>query len=153
AGPSLGGIVVDWGGWPWAFWINLPICAFVLALGPTMLRETARDRSLRLPDPLGVALVMATTSVITLGIVQSKTSAGWEWLGWKTLTCFAVGAVLLAWFIVRCRRTANPLLRLELFESSKVRYGAIGVVLLGVGFYAVNWAFVQHTVNQWGWTI
>jgi MFS family permease len=27
------------------------------------------------------------------------------------------------------------------------------VLFLGVGFYAVNWAFVQHTVNQWGWTI
>lgn len=153
AGPSLGGVVVDWGGWPWAFWINLPICAFVLALGPSMLRETARDGSLRLPDPLGVALVMATTSVITLGIVQSKSSPGWGWLGWKTLACFAVGGVLLGWFLARCQRSPNPLLRLELFHSNQVRYGVLGVVLLGVGFYAVNWAFVQHIVNQWDWTI
>jgi MFS family permease len=29
----------------------------------------------------------------------------------------------------------------------------MGVLLIGVGFYAVNWAFVQHTVNQWGWDI
>jgi MFS family permease len=34
-----------------------------------------------------------------------------------------------------------------------VRYGSLGVLLVGVGFYAVNWAFVQHTVNEWGWTI
>jgi EmrB/QacA subfamily drug resistance transporter len=153
AGPSVGGIVVDHGGWEWAFWINVPIGLLVLALGPFTLRETTRDRTRRLPDPLGAALVMATTSVITLGIVQSKTDPDWAWLGAKTLLCFGAGALLLAWFLVRCRRSSNPLLQLELFRANDVRYGALGVLLLGVGFYAVNWAFVQHTVNEWGWTI
>jgi MFS family permease len=96
---------------------------------------------------------MATTSVITLGIVQNKTEDGWGWLGWKTLLCFAIGAVLLAWFIVRCSRSDNPLLRLELFRSNQLRYGSLGVLFTGAGFYAVNWAFVQHTVNQWDWSI
>ncbi len=152
-GPSLGGVIVDHGGWEWAFWINLPICLFVLALGPFVLRESTRDRTRKLPDPVGVALVMATTSVITLAIVQSKTQPGWAWLGWKTLLCFASGGLLLAWFIGRCRRSPNPLLRLDLFRSRDLRYGSLGVLFTGVGFYAVNWAFVQHTVNQWGWDI
>ena len=153
AGPSIGGVIVDHGGWPWAFWLNLPIAAFVLALGPFVLRETARDRTRRLPDPLGVALVMATTSVITLGVVQRKTDPNWAWLGVKTLLCFAAGGALLAWFVVRCRRSPNPLLRPDLFRSNEVRFGALGVLFTGVGFYAVYWAFVQHLVNQWGWTI
>ena len=122
-GPSLGGVIVDHGGWEWAFWINLPICLFVLALGPFVLHESTRDRTRKLPDPLGVALVMATTSVITLAIVQSKTQPGWAWLGWKTLSCFAIGGLLLAWFIARCRRTPNPLLRLDMFRSRNLRYG------------------------------
>lgn len=153
AGPSIGGLIVDHGGWQWAFWINLPICLLVLAIGPFVLRETVRDRSLRLPDPLGVALVMATTSVITLAIVQSKSSHGWEWLGAKTLACFGIGAALLAWFLAACRRSPNPLLRLELFREPELRWGSLGVLFTGVGFYAVNWAFVQHTVNVWGWDI
>jgi hypothetical protein len=117
------------------------------------MRETTRDRTRRLPDLLGVVLVMATTSVVTLAIVQTKTQPGWGWLGWKTLLCFAAGAALLAWFIVRCSVSSNPLLRLDLFRSGDLRYGALGVVFIGVGFYAVNWAFVQHTVNLWGWDI
>ena len=153
AGPSLGGVVVDHGGWQWAFWMSVPLGLFVVALGPFLLRETARDRGRRLPDPVGVALVMATTSVITLGIVQSKTEPGWGWLGAKTLSCFGLGALLLVWFIARCRRSANPLLSLDLFRSGQVRYGTLGILLTGVGFYAVYWAFVQHTVNQWGWSI
>lgn len=153
AGPSLGGVIVDHGGWSWAFWINLPICAFALAFGSTKLNETARDRTRRLPDPLGAALVMATTSVATLAIVQTKSDPGWGWLGWKTLACLALAGALLAWFLVRCSRTANPLLRLDLFRITELRYGALGVLLIGIGFYAVNWAFVQHTVNEWGWDI
>jgi EmrB/QacA subfamily drug resistance transporter len=153
AGPSVGGLVVDHGGWQWAFWMSVPIGVAVLALGPFVLRESARDRTRSLPDPLGVLLVMATTSVITLGIVQPKTHPGWNWLGAKTLLCFALGALLLAWFVLRCGRIRNPLLHLDLFRSNDVRYGTIGILLTGVGFYAVNWAFVQHTVNQWGWSI
>jgi MFS family permease len=153
AGPSLGGVIIDHGGWEWAFWLNLPICAFVLGFGPFMVRETTRDRTRKLPDLLGVVLVMATTSVITLAIVQTKTQPGWGWLGWKTLLCFALGGALLAWFIAGCNRSPNPLLRLDLFRSGDLRYGALGVLFIGVGFYAVNWAFVQHTVNQWGWDI
>ncbi len=153
AGPSIGGIIIDHGGWPWAFWIDLPIGLFVLALGPFVLRESARDRTKRLPDPLGVVLVMASTSAITLGVVQRKTDPGWGWLGTRTLLCFALGASLLGWFIVRCRRTPNPLLRLELFRAPAVRFGALGVLVTGIAFYAVYWALVQHTVTQWGWTI
>ncbi len=153
AGPSIGGLVVEHGGWPWAFWLNLPIGLVVLVLGPAVLRETVRDRAKRLPDLLGVVLVMASTSVITLGVVQRKTEPGWGWTGSRTLTCFAIGALVLAAFVWRCRTSANPLLRLELFRVPDVRYGAIGLVATGISFYAVQWAFVQHTVNQWGWSI
>ncbi len=153
AGPSVGGIVVDWGGWQWAFWLSVPIGLFAVVFGPFVLRESERDRSRRLPDLLGMVLVMAATSVITLGVVQRKTAPGWGWLGARTLLCFTAGGVVLAWFILRCKRRPNPLLRLDLFRSNDVRFGALGLLASGVAFYALNWAFVQHTVNQWGWTI
>ncbi len=153
AGPSVGGLVVDWGGWQWAFWISVPIGLFTVILGPFVLRESARDRSRRLPDPLGVVLVMAATSLITLGVVQRKTEPGWGWLGSHTWLCFVAGGAVLAWFIGRCRRRSNPLLQLDLFRVNDVRFGALGLLASGVAFYALNWAFVQHTVNQWGWSI
>ena len=72
---------------------------------------------------------MATTSVCTLAIVQTKSDPDWRWLGWKTLVCFAIGAALLAWFLVRCSRSANPLLRLDLFRAPDLRYGALGMTI------------------------
>ena len=35
AGPALGGVLVDHGGWRWAFWINLPLGLVALLVGTT----------------------------------------------------------------------------------------------------------------------
>lgn len=152
-GPSLGGILVDHGGWQWAFWLNLPLCVFVLALAPFTLRESVRDIDRQLPDVLSVFLVIATTSAFTLGIVQRKTLAGWGWLGEKTWACVVVSALFAAWFVARSKRLTNPLVPLDIFRARTVRVGVCGLIITGVAFYAVYWAFVQHTVNQWNWSI
>jgi EmrB/QacA subfamily drug resistance transporter len=153
SGPSLGGFVIDRGGWQWAFWINLPVGLLALALGPFLLRETATDRTRRLPDLLGVALVMAATSALTFGLVQRKTEPRWGWLGPNTWLSFAVGAALLTWFLRRCRRHANPLLDLGLFRAHSVRVGMIGTLAVAVSWFALSWALVQHTINVWHWSV
>jgi MFS family permease len=152
-GPSLGGILIDAAGWRWAFWINLPLCAFTLALGPFVLRESERHRGTRLPDPLGSLLVMAATSAVTLAVVQRKTDPGWGWLGRNTWISLAVGAVLSVLFVLRCRRTPNPLVRLGLLRARLVQMGSLGLAVQNVGFFAVYWAFVQHTIVVWDWSV
>ncbi len=152
-GPSLGGFVIDRGGWEWAFWINLPVGIAALVLGPFLLRETATDRTRRLPDTVGAALVMASTSAFIFGVVQRKTDPGWGWLGPKTWLSFALGAALLAWFIARCRRHDNPLLDLSLFRVHNVRIGMVGTLAVATSWFALSWALVQHTINVWGWSV
>jgi EmrB/QacA subfamily drug resistance transporter len=151
-GPSVGGVLIDHLGWRWAFWINLPLCAITLAFGPFVLRETARDRTKRLPDLVGAALVMAATSAVTFAVVQRKTEAGWGWLGAKTLGCVAVGVVIGVAFVMRCQRSATPLVQLDLLRSRRVTIGAFGMFIQNLGFFAVYWALVQHTVNEWHWS-
>ncbi len=151
-GPSLGGVLIDHLGWRWAFWINLPLCAVTLALGPFVLRETARDRTKRLPDLVGAALMIAATSAVTFAVVQRKTDPGWGWLGAKTLGCVAIGVVIGALFVLRCQRSATPLVQLDLLRSARVQIGSFGLFVQNIGFFAVYWALVQHTVNEWGWS-
>ena len=71
---------------------------------PRLLAETATDRTKRMPDLAGVILIMAGVSAMTLGVVQRKTEPGWGWLGARTWLCFVVGASILTWFVLRCRR-------------------------------------------------
>ena len=152
-GPSLGGFVIDRGGWQWAFWLNIPIGLLVLLIGPRVLAETATDRTKRMPELLGVVLIMLGSSAITLGVVQRKTQPGWGWLGEKTLLSFAVGFALLTWFIIRCKRHSNPLLQLDLFRIQNVRVGTVGTFVIALSWFALTWAIVQHAINVWHWTV
>ncbi len=152
-GPSVGGFVIDRGGWQWAFWINIPIGLIVLLIGPRVLTETATDRTKRMPDLAGVFMIMAGVSAITLGVVQRKTDPDWGWLGAKTWLCFAVGTAILTWFILRCKRRENPLLQLDLFRIHNVRIGVAGTFVIALAWFALNWAIVQHAINQWHWTV
>ena len=76
-GPPVGGLMIEWFGWEWMFWLNLPFCLFVLVTVPLVYGESRRAENRALPDPAGGAMVAAATALVTLGIVQSDP---WGWL-------------------------------------------------------------------------
>lgn len=151
-GPSLGGLIVGWGGWQWAFWINLPVGIAVLLLGIWYLPRSATDRSRAIPDPLGAVLNMAGISAITFAVVQNKHSPGWGWAGSKTLLAVGIGVLLLAWFLHRCRTHPSPLMDLDLFRLPNVRYGVLGTFVIALVWFGVYWGVVRYTMTAWGWS-
>jgi EmrB/QacA subfamily drug resistance transporter len=151
-GPSLGGLVVGWGGWRWAFWLNIPVGLVVLAFGPRYLPTTKGDRSRAIPDPFGALLTIIGISAITLAVVQDKHQDGWEWYGRYTLTAIAFGVAILGWFVYRCRHNPNPLLDLDLFRIPNVRRGVTGTFVIALSWFCINWGIVQFTIQSWGWT-
>jgi MFS family permease len=58
AGPSLGGLLVDWQSWRWVFFVNLLIGIPALLPARRLLRESKEPRS-ALPDALGAVLLTA----------------------------------------------------------------------------------------------
>ena len=75
-GPSLGSFIVESAGWPWAFYINLPIGALSLWRGAAVLRESPRSSTRHRVDVVGMALVIVAVGSIALAIVQSE-SPSW----------------------------------------------------------------------------
>lgn len=57
AGPSLGGVLVDVGGWPAIFWVNLPLCAGILAAAWTVVPPPEGRHTGERFDLLGAALL------------------------------------------------------------------------------------------------
>src|SRR5918997_450502 len=62
-GPSLGGVLVDAGGWRWAFFVNLPIGLVALVPATRLLREVRERAGARLPDALGTTLLIAAVKL------------------------------------------------------------------------------------------
>src|SRR5262245_39146838 len=75
-GPSLGSVLIDWGGWRWAFLVNLPVALVAWLAGRRVLTEAAGGGPR--PDLVGVAAISVAVASLALGITQ-----GDEW-GWSS---------------------------------------------------------------------
>ena len=110
-GPLVGGVVVEGMDWHWIFWINVPI-GLVAALGSALFLPESRGPAGRLDLP-AVPLVAGGAVAIAWALVRV---GGSGWTDPAALGAFAAGIVLLAGFVLRERRAAEPMLPLRLFR-------------------------------------
>ena len=122
-GPLYGGAIVEWLGWRWVFWTNLPVLA-VLAAPMLAMREPRRTR---VPlDLAGGLLLAAGLSVLTVGIAQRSL---FDAVGAAPfLLAGAGGALLLALAFVE-RRAVAPVVSRVLF-TARIFAAAMGAQLL-----------------------
>ena len=132
-GPPIGGILVEAGGWRWAFWINLPLGVLAWWLGRGLLVNSRAPGRRRTPDLLGAVLLAGSLGLITLAIIK-----GSEW-GASSIALWAtvVGAVvLLGAFVLSSMRHPVPVLDLAMMRNRPFLVANIVTLVAGVGFFA-----------------
>jgi len=146
-GLILGGVITQTIGWHWAFLINVPIGLVSLALA---VRVLAGDKGLGLgkgADVLGAVLV---TAGLSLGVYTIVQTADPHANLTRTLVLAAVAVVLVAAFVVRQARIANPLLSLHIFRKRQVTVANLVSVLMigaGFGFQFTTALYLQHVMG------
>ena len=145
-GPSLGSFVVQSVGWPWAFFINLPIGALSLWRGASLLTESSRSVTRRKVDFVGMALLVVAVGAIALAIVESESPA---WTRTQLASAAGTGAIALVAFIVWAKNVRNPLVDLGLFRHRT--YSAVNAATLsfGIAFAMMFFAFFFYMSNVW----
>ncbi len=153
-GPLLGGAVAAGGGWRWAFGINLPLGAVLIAAALRLMPETRRPgggsarREIDWPGGLLSALGLGA---LVCGIIEGQTYGWWAATRPFSLAGFhwpetglspvpvvlALGAVLLAALVVveRSRAAAGRpvMLDMSLFRIPNFRRGNLASALINVG--------------------
>jgi EmrB/QacA subfamily drug resistance transporter len=149
AGPSLGGVLVEWQGWRSVFFVNLAIGLPVLVPARRILRES-RDPEALLPDPIGVVLLAVGVGALSLGIVQGPE---WGWSSAGVIGSFAAAAVLLPAFVWRSSRHPAPVFELSLFRVRSFSVANAGLFVFALGFYALLLCNVLFLTGVWGYSI
>lgn len=133
AGPLLGGFLVQSLSWRWVFYVNVPIGVLAVAIVVTRLHlhtPTSRHQI----DYLGAGLLSGSVGALIL-----LTTWGGSQYAWRSPVIVGLGVagvVLLAAFVWRETRAAEPILPLRLFRSSVFSVSnamgfAIGMAMFG----------------------
>jgi len=137
-GPILGGWLTDHYGWPWVFYINIPVSLVALVLvsmyvaDPPYLR-----RGITQVDWVGIGLL--TLGLTGLQVVLERGQEN-NWFQSRWMTAGALGTVitlttLVCWEV----RTREPIIQLRVLRNRSLSVGAgmgliFGLVLFGTTF-------------------
>ncbi|WP_329622095.1 MFS transporter [Streptomyces sp. NBC_01255] len=116
-GQVLGGVLTDALAWNWIFFINLPIGVAALLLA---LPALPADRGLGLKAGADVIGALLVTSGLMAGIYAVVTIEEYGAGSAHTLGFGALAVALLAGFLVRQTKAANPLMPLRILRSRSV---------------------------------
>lgn len=147
--PTLGALLVEWAGWRWVFFINVPFVAVAIVAAVRVLRDSKGEHAHDRFDPIAVPVAAVAVGLLVLGVVQGDP---WGWRDWRTLACFAGAAVLLPWFVVRSSRHPAPLLDLGLFGVRSFTVGNLAQALYVSGVFGWLVLMPSFFVGVWGWS-
>src|SRR5437773_3747198 len=157
-GPTLGGYITDAFGWPWIFYINIPIGMLALALSLSFIQNSRFQVKADKIDYVGLVLLAAG-----IGTLQTMLERG-ERLDWFTsrevVTYAVISAVSLVAFVWYELTTEHPVVDLRILKSRQLAVGVVFGLVLGVCLYATIFVlpvYLQNvrnfTANQTGLVI
>jgi EmrB/QacA subfamily drug resistance transporter len=146
AGSSvLSGVIVQGPGWPWAFFLNVPVglalSALILHYVPS---DPARERRAR-TDLRGAITLTVGLMAIAFGVHQSI-EAGW--VSFATLAPLLGGLALLGLFVRNEGRSATPLIPLTTLRKRPVLLANLAAGLLWASFLGLiyqNTLYLQQS--------
>src|SRR3954453_10381133 len=139
-GPLAGGLLLEHFWWGSVFLVNVPLGVLALVAGRVLLSES-RGPARRRFDVLG-----AVTSVAGLALLVWTTAGapGRGWTSAATLGGYAGAVAVLAAFVVRELRTAEPMLDVRVFTDRRVSAGSGAIALASFSLFGFIFLITQY---------
>lgn len=114
AGVLLGGLLTEYWGWRWNFFVNVPVAIGVVIAAIKMLPAHESEEQHNDLDLTGAVSITAAMLSLVYGLVEAPSHG---WTAGSTLAYFGASIALLAFFIFNERRVAHPLVPLQIFKN------------------------------------
>jgi EmrB/QacA subfamily drug resistance transporter len=135
-GTLLGGVLTEFAGWEWIFFVNVPIGLAVLLVVPRVVRESRAPELARHFDVAGAVTVTGGLMLLVYGLTRAPT-VGWGSV--QTIASLIGFAVLIATAVFVEQRSRSPLVDLRIFRrrtlaGANVIGFILGTMLFGMFF-------------------
>ena len=132
-GPTLGGVLVDHGGWRSIFWLIVPVCAVTLGLATTAVPESSDPHGRKLDLP-GQALAILALAGFSFAVIEG---AHWGWSSPLILGCLIVSIVAGLAFVRVEAGQRGALVPLDVFALRPFSGSLACAGLMTFGMYAM----------------
>jgi EmrB/QacA subfamily drug resistance transporter len=133
-GLLAGGVLTQGLNWHWIFFVNVPIGLLTGVLASRLLTS---DKGIGLQHGADVPGALLLVSSLMLGVYTIVEASRYAWGSAHTIGFGAVSVALLAGFIIRQARAANPLVPLRVFRSRTVTAANLIQVLMVAGLFGM----------------
>jgi EmrB/QacA subfamily drug resistance transporter len=135
AGPTVGGLLVEYLSWRWIFYVNVPIGLGAILATRRLLPRTRGSRRGRF-DATGALLLGIGIAALALGL---SFGASWGWTSVKVLGSLALGVATLVGAVFAEGRVAEPLIDLRLFHDRGFVSGLASLTFSILAAFAVSY--------------
>jgi EmrB/QacA subfamily drug resistance transporter len=149
-GPSLGSWVTETAGWPWAFYINLPVGLWALCRSGSRVEEAVKPAQHRSVDVIGLLLLMLAVGAIALAIVESGES---RWPVQHIIVVGVSGLLAGVCFVLWAKSRPNALIDLSLFHHRAYRFVNAATLVFGTAFSMMFMGFFFFMIGVWHYTL
>jgi EmrB/QacA subfamily drug resistance transporter len=133
-GLIVGGVLTEAINWHWIFFVNLPI-GVATGLAALKLVDDSEGIGLRQGADIPGAVLLTTGLMLGVYTILEVEQQGWG--SAQTLILGGVAIALIAGFLIRQARAANPLMPLRLFRSRNVSGANLVQAMLVVGMFGM----------------
>ena len=125
-GPLYGGAIIEWVGWRWIFWLDVPQSLLLIALLSVLPN---RPNPAAKMDYFGALMLGAALTVLTMALAQRSIFTGESIYPYLTVLA---GVFLVGVLVVAERKAVQPLLASFLYTSRAFVSANIAQFLVGV---------------------
>jgi DHA2 family multidrug resistance protein len=148
-GPTLGGWLTDNYGWPWIFYINMPIGILAAIMIAGYVKDPEYQQKPPSIDYQGIALLAVSVGAIQYVLEHGQRD---DWFDSRFLTSLTVigiaGGALLLW---RELTTEHPVIDFRVMRHRQMWVGTLLGVVMGIGLYAMSFTlpvFLQSNLRM-----
>ena len=149
-GPICGGWLTDAYGWPWIFYINVPVCILGMALTSRFVHDPPYlRRGVQSIDWLGIGLLSASLTGMQIVLERGQENNWFESNGivFGTIATLAAFVVLIVWEL----RCSDPVINLRVLKDRNLTLGSIMVLIFGVSLFGTTFILPQFTQEMLGY--
>jgi EmrB/QacA subfamily drug resistance transporter len=149
-GPTIGGLLTEYGSWEWIFLVNVPVGVVAVLTGLVIIRESREPEAMHGVDLPGTAMLSVSLFALTFALVRGQ-AVGWSSALIIGLLVTSAASGLLFVFVEGV--VSHPIVDLRMLRDRTFGTASIMILLFGLGFFGALFLVVQYLTVVEGYSV